>query len=164
MADQSIFSKGILHGHPLAGLLWERQLERVLLEHGWEKVLNWACLFVNWSKGLFLSVYVDDIKLAGKTENMELTWKIPLKGVDMAEPNSFLDHVYLGCAQKECAKSNDIVTNHRDMFESRISVGAKEKLPTRASGKPDAGCTSSRSYDMEGRAKKWVERYCRTCE
>ena len=30
------------------------------------KVPNWECLFVNIEKGLFLSVYVDDIKLAGK--------------------------------------------------------------------------------------------------
>ena len=27
-----------LYGHPFAGLLWERQFEKVLLEHGWEKV------------------------------------------------------------------------------------------------------------------------------
>ena len=39
-------------------------------------------------------------------------------------------------------------------------AGAKEKLPTRASGKPDAETTSSWSYDMEGHAKKCVERYC----
>ena len=45
------------------------------------------------------------------------------------------------------------------MFESRISAGAKEKLPTRASGKPDAETTPSGSYDMEGHAKKCVERY-----
>ena len=25
-----------LYGHPLAGLLWERQFEKVLLENGWE--------------------------------------------------------------------------------------------------------------------------------
>ena len=46
------------------------------------------------------------------------------------------------------------------MFESRISVGAKEIQPTRASGKPDAETISSWSYDMEGHAKKCVERYC----
>ena len=44
--------------------------------------------------------------------------------------------------------------------ESRISAGAKEKLPTRASGKPDAETISYWSYDMEGHAKKCVERYC----
>ena len=36
----------------------------------------------------------------------------------------------------------------------------KENLPTRASGKPDAETISSRSYDMEGHAKKCVERCC----
>ena len=86
---------------------------------------------------------MDDIKLAGKTQDMEPTWRILLKGVDMGEPISFLYHVFWGCTQKECARSNDIVTNHRDMFESRISVEAKEKPPRRASGKLDAEIFSS---------------------
>ena len=83
-----------------------------------------------------------------------------MKDVDLDEPTSLLDHVYLGCTQRECFISNDIVTNYRDMFKSRISAGAKEKLLTRASRKPDAEMISSWSYDMEGRAKKRVERYC----
>ena len=52
-----------LYGHPLAGLLWEKQFVKILLKHGWEKVSNWKCLFVHRLKGLFLSVYVDDIKI-----------------------------------------------------------------------------------------------------
>ena len=43
------------------------------------------------------------------------------------------------------------------MCESRISAGAEEKLL--CSGKHDAD-SSSCSYDMEGHAKKCVERYC----
>ena len=65
-----------LYGHPVAGLLWERQFEKVLLKYGWGKVPNWECLFVNREEVLFLSVYVDDIKMASKTENMKPTWKI----------------------------------------------------------------------------------------
>ena len=65
-----------------------------------------------------MSVYVDDIQLAGKTENIEPTWKIMLKDVDLGEPTSVLDHVYLGCTQRECQISNNIVANYRDMFES----------------------------------------------
>ena len=99
-------------------------------------------------------MYVDDIKLAGKTENIEPTWKILMKDVDLGEPTSFLDHVYLGCTQRECRISKVIVDNHRSMSESRISAGAKEKLRTRASGKLDAETISSWSYDMEGHAKK----------
>ena len=67
---------------------WERQFEKVLSEHGWEKLKNWECLFANRAKGLFLSVYVDDIKLAGKTENIEPTWKIFMEDVDLGEPTS----------------------------------------------------------------------------
>ena len=55
-----------------------------------------------------LSVYVDDIKLAGKTENIEPTWKILVKDVNLEEPASFLDQVYLGCSQRECQISKDI--------------------------------------------------------
>ena len=51
-----------LHGHLLAGLSWERQFENVFLKDGREKVPNWECLCVKREKGLFLPVYVDDIK------------------------------------------------------------------------------------------------------
>ena len=48
-------------------------------------------------------------------------WKVLNKEVDLGEPTSFLDHVYLGCTQRQCAVSKDIVDNYRTMFESRIS-------------------------------------------
>ena len=43
-----------LYGHPPAGLLWERQVGKVLSEHGWGKVPNWECLFVNRAKRTIL--------------------------------------------------------------------------------------------------------------
>ena len=36
-----------LYGHPLAGLLWERHVEKVLLELGLRNVPNLECLFVH---------------------------------------------------------------------------------------------------------------------
>ena len=99
------------------------------MECGWEKVSNWECLFVHREKGLFLSVYVDDIKLTGRKQNIHLMWKVLNKEVDLGEPTSFLDHENLGCTQRQCEISRDIVDNHRTMFESRISEGATEKLP-----------------------------------
>ena len=150
-----------LYGHLLAGLLWERQFEKVLLKYGWEKVPNWECSFVNLEKGTILvCVYVDDIKLTGKKRNINPTWKVLINDVDLGEPTSFLDHVYLGCTQRECKINKDIVDNYKNMFESRISAGAVEELhETKVSGKPDANTISSWSYDMEGHAKKCVERY-----
>ena len=115
-----------LHGHPLAGLLWEKQFEKIRLKHGWEKIPNWECLFLHREKGLFLCVYVDDIKLAGKKQNLDPMWKLLNKEVDLGESTSFLDHVYLGCTQRQCEISKDIVDNYRTMFESRISAESRE--------------------------------------
>ena len=142
-------------GHPFAGLLWERQFEKILLKHGWEKIPNWECLFVHRKKGLFLSVYVDDTKLAGKKQNLDPMWKLLNKEVDLGEPASFLDHVYLGCTQRQYEVSKNTVDNHRTMFESRISAGGVEKLPFFQNLR-----ISSWSYDMAGHAKKCVKRYC----
>ena len=49
-----------LFGYRLAGSWWERQFENV------EKVPNSECLLLHRKQGLFLSVYVDDIKMAGR--------------------------------------------------------------------------------------------------
>ena len=63
--------------------------------------------------------------------------------------------------KKDCQVSKDIVENYRSMFESRISAGAPQKLPeTKATEKSYAETISSWSFDMEGHAKKCVERYC----
>ena len=74
-------------------------------------------------------MYVHDIKLAGKKRNVDPMWKALVKEVDLGESTPFHDHVYLGCTQRECESSKEVVDKYRKMFESRISAGAKEKLP-----------------------------------
>ena len=76
MEDPVVPLERNLYGHPLSGMLWGRQFEKNLLKYGWEKVSNWECLFIHREKGLFLSVYVDDIKLAGKKQNIDPMWKV----------------------------------------------------------------------------------------
>ena len=56
-------------------------------------------------------------------------WEVLNKEVDLGEPTSFLEQVYLGCTHRQCEISKDIVDNHRAMFESRISAEGTEKLP-----------------------------------
>ena len=120
-----------------------------------EKIPNWECLFVHHEKGLFLSVYLDAIKMAGKKQNLDPMCKLLNKEVDLGEPTSFLENVYLGCTQRQCEISKGIVDNCRTMFESRISAGGVEKSPF-----PQNLRFSSCSYDMAGHAPKCVERYC----
>ena len=76
-------------------------------------------------------MYVDDIKLGGKKQNINPIWNVLNKDVDLGEPISFLDNVYLGCTQRPCEISKDIVDNYRTMFDSRISAGAMEKYHAR---------------------------------
>ena len=52
--------------------------------------------------------------------------KVLSKEVDLREPTSFVDHVYLGCTQRQCEIRKDIVDNYRTMFESRISAGGQK--------------------------------------
>ena len=59
-----------LYGHPLAGLLWERHMEKTLFKLGWYKIPGWECLYAHREKGLFMSVYVDDFKMVGRKENL----------------------------------------------------------------------------------------------
>ena len=69
-------------------------------------------------------MYVDDIKFAGKKQRFGPMWKVLNKEVDLGEPTSFFDHENLGCTQRQCEISKDIVDNYSNMFESRISAGA----------------------------------------
>ena len=45
-------------------------------------------------------------------------WKVPNKEVDLGEPTLFVDHAYLGCTQRQCQISKDIVDNYKTMFLS----------------------------------------------
>ena len=123
MEDPVVPLERNLYGHPLAGLLWERQFEKIVLKYGWETVSNWECSCVHREKGLFLSVFVDEIKLAGKNQNINPIWKVLNQKVGLGETTSFLDQENQGCTQRQCEISKDIVDNYRTMFESRISAG-----------------------------------------
>ena len=51
---QSFLLKGICAVILWQDLLWEKQFEKILLKHGWERVPNWECLFVHREKRIIL--------------------------------------------------------------------------------------------------------------
>ena len=71
---------------------------------------------------------VGDITTDGKKQNIVQMLKVPNTEVDLGEPTSFVDHVYLGCTQRQCQISKNTVDNYRTMFDSRISGEGLEKL------------------------------------
>ena len=95
-----------LYGHPLAGILWDRQFENPFEERLGEGF-----------QLRFLSVYVDDIKNGRKeTKNTNPVWKVLNEEVDMGEPTSFFDHVYQGCTQRDCKTSEVILDIQMDLL------------------------------------------------
>ena len=128
-----------------------------LLEHWWEKAHAWECLFAHRQLGLFLSVYVDDIKMAEETTQ---SW-IHVEKIDETRWSEkalpFLDQVYLGCTQRECKLNKNLAHEYRNMFESLTSAGATEKLPDSGHGSEHI---TAWSHDMQGHAKTCVGRYC----
>ena len=89
-----------LYGHPLAGLYWEKHCQKILFKAGFEAVRGWECLYLHRREQLFLSVYVDDFKMAGKKENLAKMWSTLGKDLDLEKPVSLDENVYLGCGQK----------------------------------------------------------------
>ena len=118
-----------LYGHLSAALFGKNNLRKSYWNMPGRKFQIGNVSFVHREKGLFLSVYVDDIKLAGKKQNIDPMLKLLNKEVDLGEPTSFLDHEYLGSTQRQCEIRRDSVDNYRTMFESRIPAGGVEKSP-----------------------------------
>ena len=63
-----------LYGHPKAGLYWEQHCHQALTTYGFVKLKGWECLNKHPQKGLFLSVYVDDFKMAGRAGTVAPMW------------------------------------------------------------------------------------------
>ena len=139
----------------LAGLLWERQFERILLKYGWEKVSNCECLFVHREKGLFLTVYVDDIKLAGKKQNIHPMWWVRNNRSRFWKNQHLSLIIYTWCTLKDNVKEAKILwtitepcLNHEFPREELKNYHTLKIF------------VFLRGPNMEGHAKKCVERYC----
>ena len=90
-----------------------------------KKVPNWECLFVHRKQKLFLSVYVDDIKMSGRKQNVTPVRKKLMKNVDLDEQTSFLT-TYVWDALNVNARNDIIIEQYEEMFESRVSAGATD--------------------------------------
>ena len=90
-----VLMRKALYGHPDSGTVWERHCEAKLKEIGFEPVTSWASTF--WHEGLklLLTVYVDDLKMAGPKGNLAKGWELITTKIGIGEvtPAS----LYLGC-------------------------------------------------------------------
>ena len=82
-------------------------------------------------------------------------WDKLMKQAELGEPTPLLDQVYFGCKQRE-RKPNLKIVHDKKLFESLISAGTVKQL---FGWERSHGDIIVRSYDLEGHAKKCVERY-----
>ena len=79
-------------------------------------------------KGLFLSVHVDDTKIGGNKKNLKPMCDLLMEQVDLEEPTSVLDHVYLVCSRRECKPNLKIGQEIKDLLEPLNSPGTVKQL------------------------------------
>ena len=111
-------------------------------------MLLWECLYKHPARRTLLSVYVDDLKMAGPAGNIADCWKDLCKLLDLDPPTPFHDSVYLGCGQFECDGQESELKHHQDFYnqtfgdddfvqvktasETELTEDRKETLATRA--------------------------------
>ena len=108
-------------------------------------------------KNDYSCVCVDDIKLAGKNQNIGPPWEILMKDVDLGEPTSLLDDDYLVCTRRKCQINKDSVTItgicSNPGFLPEPWKNYRPELQRNWMQK-------QYFHDMEGHAKRCVERNC----
>ena len=88
---------------------------KLLLELGWE-IISQLGMFVCSSKTriiLYQKTWVTSQWLEREQNDGFHVEEIDEQKVDLDEPTSFLDHVYLGCTQRECKPNETIIEKYR---------------------------------------------------
>ena len=85
-----------LYGHPDSGTMWEQHCDKKVQEIGFKPIgEEWPSMYFHGELKLLLVIYVDDLKLAGPSENLAKGWEM-LRTVLRIEPETDLG-LYLGC-------------------------------------------------------------------
>ena len=84
-----------LYGHPEAGALWERTLQKIMAEEGWSSLPNHGGVFVHATSGAIMVVYVDDMLLLARARDTSRIWRSLEKRISFKDPESAIER-YLG--------------------------------------------------------------------
>ena len=91
------------------------------MKAGSEKIPGWECLFVHRKQKLFLSVYVDDFRMAGMKSNMHAMWKQLQGSLELEDAVDSVKNAYVGCNQADTKLEDQIVREKNDMFTKLTS-------------------------------------------
>ena len=97
-----------LYGHPDSGTMWEQHCDKKVQEIGFKPIGGeWPSMYFHDELKLLLVIYVDDLKLAGPSENLAKGWEM-LRTVLRIEPETDLGlYSWIVCFPK--ARPNSIM-------------------------------------------------------
>ena len=96
--------RDVLYGHPGAGFCWERHCNQRLSEFGFKIIDDWPSCFDRPVLKFFLTINVDDFKLAGPEDNLKKGWSL-LAGVGLKLEPLTPPGFFLGCIQERIART-----------------------------------------------------------
>ena len=73
--------------------LMRKKFQKFQLGGGRDKVPGWKCLYLHRKLQLFISVYVDDIRMAGRTKTCPRCWQHCKNIVNLEDQTSLLDQL-----------------------------------------------------------------------
>ena len=141
-----------LYGHPDAGTCWERHCESKLEVAGFRPVPNWAGCFVHKTLKAFLTVYVDDFKLAAAEKDAQTAWKLIRDQLQLEDPTP-LDR-YLGCNHCLIERPLDKATKIPGRTLPRLSEDCRNGEPL-----PAKKIVRGLRYDMVSFVDQCVDSY-----
>lgn len=97
MRDPVIPVNLALYGHPDDGSCWEAWSPEKMKQLGFRTFDGWLGCYLHPRESLFMTVYVDDLKLAGPCNSVKARCKIIAEAVSI-EPSIPMER-YLGCSQ-----------------------------------------------------------------
>lgn len=75
-----------LYRHPFSEYLWERHCTDNLRLAGLKPAPKWESMLTHCDLQTVLSVYFDDVKMAGPEANMNKAWALVRSGISTDEP------------------------------------------------------------------------------
>ena len=100
-----------VYGHLLEALLREQNFDKFLLKYEWEKLQLRMLICTPWNEPLLI-VYENNVKWVAKKQNIDSMFNVLHTKVDLDEPTSLLDHVLLGCTQRQCETGLNFLINY----------------------------------------------------
>ena len=98
---------------------------------GMGKNIGWEALWKHRLHRLLLNIYVDDYKASGKATSLPKAWaEMREAGLELDEPTSFTDSVYLGQRQHAIEPPLDLIREKAEVYRGLLIRGSFDATDT----------------------------------